>query len=130
MRYFLPASILLVMASAAAAAEEPKRTVYLNNLVLEDLKKSNPRHYAEARKVMAASDSLCAPGDVRVWKVMNLPPVHCQGEFLKTSYPPKRQVSFSIDDTTYILLVTIKEARPEFHRLDLDDQAVISKPVR
>ena len=145
MRYALLASMVMVAGVPAALAQEAppadvkigitsnpavKRTVYLDNLVLEDLKKTNPRHYAEAMRVMAASDELCAPGALQMWQVLQLPPGHCHGEFLKTSYPPKRQISFHLDDTLYIALVTIKEARPEFQRLgQVDGVRVDTRPI-
>jgi hypothetical protein len=41
---------------------------------------------------------------------MNLPQGNCSGMLLKTSFPPKREIGFSIDDTWYIALVTVKDA--------------------
>jgi hypothetical protein len=123
MRYSLLACLLV---ATGAAGEAPKRTVYLNKVVLEELKTSNPRHYEEVTRVMAASDTLCAPGSLQTWKVMNLPPVHCTGDFLKTSHPPKRQIRFDIDETRYIALVTLKDSRPEFRRADQDSGPVVT----
>jgi hypothetical protein len=87
-----------------------KRTVYLDHVVLEELKKSNPEAYAQARRVMAEGSALCAPGAARLWQAMNIPQGNCQGMTLKTSYPPKREISFVLDDTMYIALVTVKDA--------------------
>jgi hypothetical protein len=127
MRYSLLASLLVVAGIPAALAEEAKvnRTVYLNNVVLEELKKSKPRHYAQAMRVMNASDSLCAPGAMQTWKVLNLPPSHCTGEILKTSHPPKRQITFFVDDIRYIVLVTLKDSRPAFQPAHQDDGRVV-----
>jgi hypothetical protein len=126
MRYSLLACLLVAAGATATIAQSPKRTVYLNKVVLEELKSSNPRHYEEATRVMAASDTLCAPGSLQSWKVMNLPPVHCTGDFLKTSPPPKRQISFDIDETRYIALVTLQDSRPEFRRADQDSGPVVT----
>jgi hypothetical protein len=87
-----------------------KRTVYLNHVMLEELKKTNPEHYSQARKIMAAATKLCAPGAPQVWKTLNLPPVSCTGMALKTSFPPKRDISFQLGDTRYIALVTVRDA--------------------
>jgi len=144
MRYSLLACLLVAAGASAALADEaarpttapefrfhaPKHTVYLNNLVLEDLKKSNPRHYAQAQRVMAAAGALCAPGSMQAWKVMRMPPGRCTGAFLKTSNPPKREISFQLDDTLYIALVTLRDSGPEFHRADQDDGPMMVIPAR
>ena len=146
MRYSLLATLLVVTGASATLAQEPvaptpgfkigvggtpQKTIRLNNLVLEELKKSNPRHYTEAQKVLAASDELCAPGAMEVWKVLRLPPAHCAGEFLRTSYPPKREVTFTIDDIRYIALVTVKDARPDFHpAVQENPRPVVGTPAR
>ena len=87
-----------------------KRTVYLDHVVLEELKKSNPEHYAQAQRVMAAASELCAPNRARLWQAMSVSNGDCSGMVLKTSYPPKRQIGFQIDDTQYIALVTVTDA--------------------
>jgi len=140
----LLACLLVVAGTSAAVADEapkptttpefrfhaPEHTVYLNNLVLEELKKPNPRHYAEARRVMAAAGVLCAPGSMQAWKVMRMPPGRCTGAFLKTSDPPKREISFQLDDTLYIALVTLKDSGPEYHRADQEDGPMMVIPAR
>jgi hypothetical protein len=145
MRYSLLATLLVVSGASIALAQDaaqpaptpalkidttPKHTVRLNNLVLEELKQANPRHYTEAQRVIAAASELCAPGSAEVWKVLRMPPGHCAGEFLKTSNPPKREISFQLDDTRYIALVTVKDAGPEFHRAVEDDRPAMVSPNR
>ena len=87
-----------------------KRTVYLDHVVLEELKKSKPEHYARAQSVMAAASELCAPNAARMWQALSVSNGDCSSMALKTSYPPKRQIGFQIDDTWYIALVTVTDA--------------------
>jgi hypothetical protein len=117
MRYSLLAALLVLAGAQVAPAADvtAPKTVYLNNVVLEELKQSNPRHYAEAQKVMAAAAELCRPGAPQVLRIEKLPETKCSDAFLKTSYPPKREISFTLDDTRYIALVTMKDAAPTLH---------------
>jgi hypothetical protein len=87
-----------------------KRTVYLDHLVLDELKKSNPDHYARIQKVMAASSELCAPSGARLWQAIGISNGSCSAMTLKMSNPPKRDIGFLIDDTWYVALVTVQDA--------------------
>jgi hypothetical protein len=100
----------------------PKRTVFLNEFALEDLRSSNPSHYAEAQRVMAAASTLCAPGAAQTWQTLRLPPATCGDALLRTSNPPKREISFQLDETLYVALVTVRGAEPTLHRLGEDPQ--------
>lgn len=121
MRYSLLASLLVLAgllagsATAVAADSAGQKTVYLNNVVLEALQQSNPRHYAQARQIMAAGAELCRPGAPQVFRIEKLPETSCSNAVLKTSNPPKREISFVLDDTRYIALVTMKDSAPTFH---------------
>ena len=99
-----------------------KRTVYLDRVVLEELKKSNPGHYAQAQRVMAEASALCAPNGARLWQALDIPQGNCSNMILKTSYPPKREISFVLDDTMYIALVTVKDAQA--HPMALPDKVL------
>ena len=129
MRYLLLSSALLLAGIATtASAQTPlmpsglvvgaagvprpatiKRTVYLNHVMLEELKKSNPERYARIRGVMAAASEFCGPNAARQWDVANVPSASCSGMLLKTSFPPKREVGFQIDETWYVALVTVRD---------------------
>jgi hypothetical protein len=111
MRYLLLSSALLLAGGALAArAEEPKRTVYLDSVVLEEIKQSNPDRYAHIRGVMAQARQMCKPNAARTWALGNTPAGDCSSLVLKTSYPPKRQITFSIEDTLYIANVVVLDA--------------------
>lgn len=111
MRYLLLSSaVLLVGAATAALADAPKRTVYLDSVVLEEIKNSNPERYARIRGVMASASEMCKPNAARTWALANAPAADCSNLVLKTSYPPKRQIVFAIDDTTYVAHVIVQDA--------------------
>jgi hypothetical protein len=111
MRYLLLTSaVLLVGTATAALADAPKRTVYLDSVVLEEIKNSNPERYARIRDVMASASEMCKPNAARTWELASSQPADCSTLFLKTSYPPKRQISFSIDDTRYVTHVIVRDA--------------------
>jgi hypothetical protein len=111
MRYLLLTSaLLLVGAATAALADAPKRTVYLDSVVLEEIKNSNPDRYARIRGVMAKASEMCKPNAARLWPTPTAATPDCSSMVLKTSYPPKRQIVFSIDDTLYITNVVVLDA--------------------
>ena len=117
MRYLLLSSALLLAGIVSvAAAETPapaktiQRTIYLDSVVLEDLKKSNPTRYAKVQSVMASASEMCKPNAARTWALANAPSPDCSTLFLKTSYPPKRQIQFIVDDTLYIANVIVRDA--------------------
>lgn len=111
MRYLLLSSAVLLIGSATAAlADAPKRTVYLDSVVLEEIKNSNPTRYARIRDVMASASEMCKPNAARTWELVSAKPADCSTLFLKTSYPPKREISFAIDDTLYITHVVVRDA--------------------
>ena len=124
MRYLLLSSALVLASVTVASAETPlqpsavvigapvtiKHTVYLDHVILEEMKKSDPERYARVREVMATASEACGNNAGRLWSIVNVPaPAGCSGMFLKPSFPPKREIGFQIDDTWYIALVTVRE---------------------
>jgi hypothetical protein len=106
----LSSALMLVAAVTVASAETPiKRTVYLDHLVLEELKTSNPERYAQVRNVMASASELCRPNAARQWQVANVSGVSCSSMLLKTSFPPKRSIGFQIEDTWYVANVIVRD---------------------
>jgi hypothetical protein len=114
MRYLLLNSALLLAGFlTVAAAETPpvQRTVYLDSVVLEDIKTSNPEHYAQIQRVMASASQMCKPNAARDWALASTKSASdCSTVVLKTSYPPKRQISFQIENTRYIANVIVRDA--------------------
>jgi hypothetical protein len=121
----LAASILAASASAAdepAAVTQPPAVVWLRGLVdLEKLKQANPDHYARAQRIMAAADEVCQPGPLQaVPTEAKAKDVRCENMLILTSYPPKRQIGFTLDDVHYVALVVLSESAAEFQRVPLD----------
>ena len=105
---------LIALTSALAphaATASPDTYVYLNGQSdLDRLRATNPGHYARAERIMAAANELCRPkpGDVSYAK-FDARDISCVEMLVKTSNPPKRQISFTLDDTHYIALVVITD---------------------
>ena len=132
MRYLLLSSVLMLAGVVTVASAEPpavptgvvvgvggvpraaaiQRTVYLDHVVLEELKKSNPQRYAQVRAVMASASELCRPNAARQWHVANVDSASCSSMVLKTSYPPKREIGFQIDDTWYVAHIVVRDLPP------------------
>jgi hypothetical protein len=87
-------------------------TVYLDGPAdLARLREANPGHYARAERVLAAANQLCRPGAARLLHIAGVDEPSCADE-LMTSNPPKRQITFRLDDIRYIALVTITDDPP------------------
>jgi hypothetical protein len=96
---------------ASGGAGEP---VYLDGpSALARLEASNPDHYARAERILASANHLCRAGPAELQHAgADLRSFSC-GMLLKTSNPPKRQISFRLDDTRYVALVTITDDQPK-----------------
>jgi hypothetical protein len=89
--------------------------VYLDGPAsLAQLRTSNPIHYQRALKIIDAANELCRPkaGELEYAK-FDAKNISCARALLKTSNPPKRQLSFRLDDTQYIALVTVTDDPPK-----------------
>lgn len=110
-------TLLVIISANSARAESPRvritppprYTVYLDGVSdLDQLKKSNPEHYERAQRILTAADYLCAPGPPRTeFAAASARGVNCSAHLLRTSNPPKFTLSFVLDDTRYIALVTV-----------------------
>ena len=115
-------ALTLVMAAACmsgawAADARPGHPgqVYLDGPVsLAQLRASNPIHYQRALKIIDAANELCRPkGGEMEYARFDAKNISCARALLKTSNPPKRQLSFRLDDTQYIALVTVTDDPPK-----------------
>ena len=78
---------------------------------LATLRATNPDHYARAMRLMASANQLCQLGKPRLQNA-DARDISC-GLLLLTSNPPKREVSFALDGTRYIALVTMTADQPK-----------------
>ena len=99
-----------------------KLPVPLNSTAdLARLRATNPNHYARAVRLMNAANTLCKPGEPKLQNTDGRD-ISC-AMLLLTSNPPKRALSFTLDNTRYVAIVTITADRPELTRADLTKPA-------
>jgi hypothetical protein len=102
---------LTVTLAPHTATALPEKYVYLyGQSDLDRLRATNPGHYARAERIMAAANELCRPQPGSTFYAkFDARDISCAEMLLKTSNPPKRQISFTLDDTHYIALVVITD---------------------
>jgi hypothetical protein len=99
----------------AWASDPGGGVVYLDGPAsLAQLRAANPIHYQLALKIIDAANELCRPkaGELEYTHIDGRK-ISCSQMLLRTSNPPKRQLSFRLDDTQYIALVTITDNPPK-----------------
>jgi hypothetical protein len=91
----------------------PPKVVYLyTSAQLDQLRKDNPKHYAQAERILAAGRKLCGPGPESLMQVgLDVHDLQCDSMALRTSLPPKVDLHFRLDDTVYIARVVVTDAR-------------------
>ena len=107
------------MCSASVCwADEPvdpvvfKPPVHLDSpAALAQLRKTNPDHYARAMRLMESANSLCRPGAPKLQNADGRD-ISC-AMLLLTSNPPKRALSFTLDSTPYVAIVTVTADPPQ-----------------
>ena len=103
MRLLAIAAALSVMPVCAAQVDldQPGR--------LDRLKVERPKQYEAVTEVLRASERMpCKEGEMRVLKAKyDLREMSCNA-ILMTSYPPKRRVTFELEGTSYVSVVTVK----------------------
>ena len=99
-------------------ADEPADTVVLKPPVhldspvdLARLRETNPDHYARAARLLESANRLCNLGALKLQNADGRD-ISC-AMLLLTSNPPKRALSFMLDNTRYIAIVTITADRPQ-----------------
>jgi hypothetical protein len=75
---------------------------------LDKLLATNPRHYAIARRILAAANEICDVSKGSAVRTMfHAKYVACTAGMWLTSNPPKHQLSFRIDETVYSALIAV-----------------------
>lgn len=116
MSKLITAAVLVMLWTAVVVAGDtpPRRTVNLNKPgALEALQQSNPTHYEKVRKIL---DGILQQPDVAVprWIQTNFDARDVNyAPILLTSDPPKRRLSFALDETRYETVVTLTNVRAE-----------------
>jgi len=106
-----------VCSASVCWADEPvaavvfKPPVHLNSASdLAQLRKTNPDHYARAVRLMNNANRLCKPGAPKLQNADGRN-ISC-AMLLLTSNPPKRELSFTLDNTPYVAIVRVTADRP------------------
>jgi hypothetical protein len=97
----------------------PRSRVYLNSAAdLERLRDTNLDHYLRAQQILASVNAICSQerGNAHPIHVGGALPV-C-GELWKTSLPPKVQLTFQLDDISYIAIVSVTADPGEALKID------------
>jgi hypothetical protein len=104
------------MCGSVASADEvrERRVVYLNGPeAMAELERINPKHYEIAKLILASGPKLCEAGAPRVYQLhMGADEITCSNFLLRTSNPPKKQISFELEDAVYIALVVVEGSEP------------------
>jgi hypothetical protein len=109
----LAGSCAAVFADDAQLTTPSRQTVYLGGPSdLARLREVNPAHYARAQRVLAAANQLCRPGPGQLQEVVGAQDSKCADSLLRTSNPPKWEITFRLDDTRYVALVVLTDDPP------------------
>lgn len=109
----LTASGIQTVAAGDIPAQVFDRTVYLDARGLEELRTTNPDHYARAQRILAAANHLCRPRVPEVYLAQfGVRDLSCAPMLLLTSLPPKREIGFRLDHTRYIARVVVTDDPP------------------
>lgn len=116
MRTFIGLLAAAAICGSVASAQEvrERRVIYLNgDEAMAELERTNPRHYEIAKLILASGPKLCEPGAPRVYQLhMGADEITCSNFLLRTSNPPKKQISFQLEDAVYIALVVVEGSEP------------------
>jgi hypothetical protein len=109
-----PIIVVLWIAVVVAGDANPARTVNLNKPgVFETLQQSNPAHYDKVRKIL---DGILQQRDADVprWIQTSFDARNVSyAPILMTTVPPKRRLSFALDETRYEAVLTLTNVRAE-----------------
>jgi hypothetical protein len=105
-------AMLAIVTPVAAAPIPPTRTVDLDAPgALEALERSNPAHHEKVRKIVEGVIHQPASRVSRWIAVAFNGRDVSYAPVLMTSHPPKRRLSFALDDTRYVTVVTLTNVR-------------------
>jgi hypothetical protein len=93
--------------------------VHLNGVAdLERLRATNFNHYLRAQKILAAANEICRPGAAHTIPtrfIADYP--NCESSMWLTSNPPKKLLTFHLDDVGYIARVSVTVSGARFQEL-------------
>ncbi len=115
----LPLTVSAQVPATSVPAQPPPKVIYLYGPAdLEQLRESNLAHYLRAEKILAAANEICRPKPDQTFLARFDSDPHCLAMFWKTSFPPKKQLSFRLDDVQYVALVTVTGSPGKVVKID------------
>jgi hypothetical protein len=92
--------------------------VHLNGAAdLEHLRATNFNHYLRAQRILAAANEICQPGPAHSYPTrFNGAYLNCESMWF-TSNPPKKLLTFHLDEVGYIALVSVTVSGGKFEEL-------------
>ena len=109
----LVASGIRTVAAGDIPAQVLNETVYLDARGLEQLRETNPNHYARARRILAAANYLCRPRAPDLYLArFGAQDLSCAPMLLQTSNPPQWRIGFRLDRTRYVASVFLTDDPP------------------
>jgi hypothetical protein len=107
-----PIVFVLLAAFLQPALAGPTKRIYLDRPgALEALEAENPAHFRQALEFLRAAERTPCKMLPKVIEAKFDPAdFSCAPTLLMTSFPPKRQVAFTLDDTRYLAIVTVIDA--------------------
>ncbi len=115
----LPPAVIAQAPSTTIPSQPPHRVIYLNGAAdLEQLRATNLAHYLRAEKILAAANEICRPKPDQTFLARFDADPYCLAMLWKTSFPPKKQLSFRLDDVRYVALVTVAGSPGKVVKID------------
>ncbi len=110
MRTIIGVVFLVAVASANAVGTSPQLVDLNRPGTLEQLKQQRPKHYEAITAVLRVVERVpCKDRQVETLKVrFDIREMACNF-VLMTSNPPQRRLSFSLEGTNYVAVVTLKD---------------------
>lgn len=108
-------AILAAIAVAATGASADTGVVNLDSpAALEHLRTSNPAHFKKVSEILARIHDQ-PPGSVPKWLEARFDARDIDySAMLLVSYPPKRNLSFQLDQVRYKALLSVPDSQPAF----------------
>lgn len=108
----LPGLLLPALLLATAQAFALSRHVDLEQPgAIERVQRENPAHYRAIQHILKEAPGL-QPRALTGWLRTSYDPKAPQVLLIKTSYPPRARLEFTLDDTRYVGFVTLKNVEP------------------
>jgi hypothetical protein len=103
---------LIAFVGSAQASEPVARTIDLREAgAMEALAKNNPEHYRKVLEIIHVAEKVSCETLPQVLHArFNASDTTCRLYTLLTSFPPKRHLSFRLDDTFFVTNVTLQDA--------------------